>query len=104
MSFQRAMSSGFSLCCRATSAWLFVPERTSRTTWALNSAVKDRRLRLGIGGRSWEASMTIVLVQSQGRTSQFPGEDGCLWMVPPVWISVVGEHGLYPLTVRRGVT
>src|SRR5512135_872314 len=64
MSFQRAMSSGFSLCCRATSAWLFRPARTSRTIWALNCGVKDRRRRFGMGGRSWEASIDYVRTDS----------------------------------------
>src|SRR5512142_1538700 len=66
MSFQRAMSSGLSLCCRATSAWLLRPERTSRTTSALNCGVKDRRRRFGMGGRSWEASLDY-------RTGPVPG-------------------------------
>src|SRR3954452_14194200 len=57
MSFQREMSSGFSLCCRADSDALLWPERTSRTTWALNCGVNDRRRRFGIGGRSWEDSI-----------------------------------------------
>src|SRR6516162_4612435 len=57
MSFQREMSSGFSLCCRADSDALLWPERTSRTTWALNCGVKDRRRRFGMGGCSWEASI-----------------------------------------------
>jgi hypothetical protein len=57
MSFQREMSSGFSSCCRADSDALLWPERTSRTTWALNSGVKDRRRRFGMGGRSWEDSL-----------------------------------------------
>ncbi len=63
---QRAMSSGFSLCCRAISDGLFRPARTSRTTWALNCGVKDRRLRLGVEGRSWEASIDY-------RTGPIPG-------------------------------
>ena len=39
---------------------------TGQTTRALNSGVNDRRRRFDMGGRSWEASMTIVLVQSEG--------------------------------------
>src|SRR5262245_6811987 len=66
MFFQRAISSGLIVCCRATSAWLLRPARTSRATCALNSAVKDRRRRLDIGERSWEASINH-------RTGPIPG-------------------------------
>ncbi|MDR3633262.1 MAG: hypothetical protein P4L84_05450 [Isosphaeraceae bacterium] len=32
---------------------------------------------------------------------QMPGQEGSSYTVPPVWISAVGERGLYPLAVRN---
>ena len=43
--FQLARRLGLRLCLRQSSAWLASPLRSCKTTWALNSAEKDRRIR-----------------------------------------------------------
>src|SRR5262249_39965374 len=70
VSRHRARSEGLSWCARQSSAWVRFPVTRSRTTWVLNSAVKDRRGRRAIvQGPPQGPVLHIVLASPEGRTT-----------------------------------